>query len=73
MCVCIYIILCIYMCVCVYIYIYIYNSVCIYVCVCDVYETEEGMATYSRILAWRIPVDRGAWQATVHGVAKTQT
>ena len=24
---------------------------------------EEGMATYSSILAWRIPVDRGAWQA----------
>ena len=31
---------------------------------------EEGMATHSNILAWRIPVDRGAWQATVHGVAK---
>ena len=34
---------------------------------------EEGMATCSRILAWRIPMDRGAWQATVHGVAKSQT
>ena len=34
---------------------------------------EEGMATYSSILAWRIPLDRGAWQATVHGVAKSQT
>ena len=22
---------------------------------------EEGMATHSSILAWRIPVDRGAW------------
>ena len=32
---------------------------------------EEGMATHSSILAWRIPVDRGAWQATVHGVAKS--
>ena len=31
---------------------------------------EEGMATHSSILAWRIPVDRGAWRATVHGVAK---
>ena len=31
---------------------------------------EEGMATHSGILAWRIPMDRGAWQATVHGVAK---
>ena len=34
---------------------------------------EEGMATYSSILAWRIPMDRGAWWATVHGVAKSQT
>ena len=29
---------------------------------------EEGMATHSSILAWRIPMDRGGWQATVHGV-----
>ena len=34
---------------------------------------EEGMATYSSILAWRIPMGRGAWQTTVHGVAKSQT
>ena len=34
---------------------------------------EEDMATHSSILAWRIPVDRGAWRATVHGVAKSQT
>ena len=34
---------------------------------------EEGMATYSSIFAWRIPRDRGAWRATVHGVAKSQT
>ena len=34
---------------------------------------EEGMATHSCILAWRIPMDRGAWQATVHGVAKSWT
>ena len=27
----------------------------------------------SCILAWRIPMDRGAWWATVHGVAKSQT
>ena len=33
---------------------------------------EEGMATDSNILAWRIPMDRGAWQATVHGVMKSQ-
>ena len=31
------------------------------------------MATHSSILAWRIPMDRGAWGATVHGVAKSQT
>ena len=34
---------------------------------------EEGMAVHSSILAWRIPKDRGPWQATVHGVAKNQT
>ena len=32
-----------------------------------------GMATHSSILAWRIPMDRGAWWATAHGVAKNQT
>ena len=31
------------------------------------------MATHSSILAWRIPMDRGAWRAAVHGVAKSQT
>ena len=31
---------------------------------------EEEMATHSSILAWRIPMDRGAWQATVHGVTR---
>ena len=34
---------------------------------------EEGMATHSSILGWRIPLDRGAWWATVHGVTKSQT
>ena len=34
---------------------------------------EEGMVTHSSIPAWRITMDRGAWQATVHGVAKSQT
>ena len=34
---------------------------------------EEEMATHSSILAWRIPMERGAWWATVHGVAKSQT
>ena len=31
---------------------------------------EEGMATHSSVLAWRIPMDRGAWQTTVHGSCK---
>ena len=48
---------------------------------------EKEMATHSSILAWRIPrteepgglqstenlMDRGAWWATVHGVAKSRT
>ena len=34
---------------------------------------EKGIATVSSILAWRILMDRGAWWATVHGVAKSQT
>ena len=35
---------------------------------------EEGMATHSSSLAWKIPLDRGAWWlATVHGVAQSQT
>ena len=31
---------------------------------------EEGMATHSRIVAWRILMDRGAWRAAVYGVAR---
>ena len=34
---------------------------------------KEGMTTHSSILARRIPTDRGAWWATVHGVAKNWT
>ena len=34
---------------------------------------EKDMAIHSSILAWRIPMDRGAWQAAVHGVAKCWT
>ena len=29
---------------------------------------EEEMVAHFSILAWTIPMDRGAWQATVHGV-----
>ena len=31
---------------------------------------EEGIATHSSILAWRIPRDRGAWWATVTGLQR---
>ena len=34
---------------------------------------EEGMATHSSVLAWRIPMDRGAWRATVHVVMESDT
>ena len=34
---------------------------------------EEGTTTHSSTLAWRIPMDGGAWQAAVHGVAKSRT
>ena len=34
---------------------------------------EKEMATHSSFLAWKIPIDRGAWQATVHGVEKLDT
>ena len=33
---------------------------------------EEHMATHSGILAWRVPMDRGAWQAATHWVAQSQ-
>ena len=32
---------------------------------------EKEKATHSSI-AWRIPTNKGAWQATTHGVAKSQ-
>ena len=33
----------------------------------------ENLTTHSSIFAWRIPLDRGAWWATVHGFAKSRT
>ena len=32
---------------------------------------EEGMATYSSILAWRIPMERRALWATVHSITES--
>ena len=34
---------------------------------------EEEMASHSSILAWKNPMDRGAWQATVRGLEKSET
>ena len=34
---------------------------------------EEGMATHSSILAWKIPFDREIWQVIVHEVAELNT
>ena len=34
---------------------------------------EWGTETHSSIHAWRVPMDREAWQATVHGVTKSWT
>ena len=34
---------------------------------------EKEMATHSSILARRIPMDRGTWWATDHGVTESQT
>ena len=31
-----------------------------------------GHGTHSNTLSWRIPMDRGAWQAIVHGVSKVR-
>ena len=34
---------------------------------------EEGMATNSSILAWRIPRDRGTQRASIRGIVKSWT
>jgi len=33
----------------------------------------RAWATHSSILPWRIPMNRGAWRATVHGFTKSRT
>ena len=37
------------------------------------YPLEKTLATHSSTLAWRIPMDRGAWWATIHGIAASET
>ena len=37
------------------------------------HSLEKGMATYSSILALENPIDRGAWQSTVHKDTMSQT
>ena len=32
---------------------------------------EKEMAAHSSVLAWKNPMDRGAWRATVHGVTES--
>ena len=34
---------------------------------------EEDMAIHSSIYDWRIPLNRGVWWATVHGIAVLDT
>ena len=82
----VYVHMCIYMCICVCIYTHTYISFPggseAKVSACSVRDLGlfpelgrspgEGTATYSSILAWRIPMDRGAWQATVYGVARVE-
>ena len=33
----------------------------------------EGLAAHSSILAWKIPMERGAWRAKVHWVSESDT
>ena len=37
------------------------------------FPLEEEMAIHSNIISWKNSMDRGAWWATVHGVAKSWT
>ena len=35
--------------------------------------SEKAMASHSSAVAWKNPMDRGAWKAAVHGVAEGRT
>ena len=45
---------------------------CVCVCVCGD-QLEKAMAPHSSTLAWKNPMEGGAWWAAVHGVAKSRT
>ena len=51
---------------------YLFEKYCTPITVQYYTAMEKKMATHSSILAWRIPMDRGAWQVTVHGIAKVR-
>ena len=38
----------------------------------EVGAPDDTLAAHSSTLAWRIPMDRGAWQATLHGVYRVR-
>ena len=40
---------------------------------CLAFHSEKAMAPHSHTLAWRIPMDREAWKATVHAITKSWT
>ena len=72
------------MCVCMYVYIRGFPGGSVVKNVPAMQETwvlslgqedplEEGMATHSDILVWRIPMNSRAWWATVHGVTESWT
>ena len=37
------------------------------------FTSEKAMAPHSSTLAWKNPMDAGAWWAVIHGVAKSRT
>ena len=43
----------------------------LWICLIRCLIMEEEMATHPNILAWKNPMDREAWLATVHRIAKS--
>jgi len=48
------------------------NGISLYGCTI-VYSPEKAMAPHSSTLAWKNPMDGGAWKAAVHGVSEGRT